>query len=761
MTTMSSRAMVATVMVFGFLTAGLAGCTSPPKSAPSVTSSSSDAPTDVPEKWALAADPTSEYGLPMPVGLAPQVKPETRVLSTAETASLTGVEILNRTECLNRTSALPKCEFRIALSTVPSDVKPGTVLVSGVSKAAPAGFLVRVTSVDGNVLRATEAGLGDALTQGEFRAERKFTASQVTKSELTPGVTRLPSAAGAKGTAVKPAMLLGEGLDFHYGVDVTPVAGVRIQGEAHFSAGCGVDGGLTYWEGIIPDGAWFDASCHLDQAAKFEVSVSSGAAGLNGSYQLAKEVLDVIYFQVGPVPVVIVPELVISVQIDGTLAVNVSFGAEEHVNAGVGVSYHGKFYPYAHFDADSDSHHELPTGDVAATVGGDIGVRMMLYGILGPEIRGLGHVKFAGGLTPSAKVCYSIRAAVGASVVLDFGIKSWDWGPYLFTDKTFNQGCREYHPPTVTISSPTEGQTISLGSMLLPELKATATDPEDGTLPVSWSSNVDGFVGSGIGAVKAALKTPGPHTLTASTRDKDNMSAQAVVHVTVTKPDWSLAIAVTDLGGQPVALTGNLGVLLQGRQGDVYFIKAKPSAPSNQAQPPCSAVNWNSGVALQDLGNCLARITLNTQGTFTVKALLANPWGDTVTYPLVVEVGPPPTVVSPSIEGIAVQSASRGVLTNGDAFGGGDALTLTMRYLNAAQAATPVTYNWSYRMDSEPWVALPAIGRTATDVSSRKFSYSGYKNNHTFTFRCIVTTTAGGVTVTTRTVSLTYIGTPA
>jgi len=173
-------------------------------------------------------------------------------------------------------------------------------------------------------------------------------------------------------------------------------------------------------------------------------------------------------------------------------------------------------------------------------------------------------------------------------------------------------------------------------------------------------------------------------------------------------------------------------------------------------------VTWNSGVAPEDLGNCLARITLNTQGTFTVKALLANPWGGTVTYPLIVEVGRPPTVVSPSIEGIVVQSASHGVLTNGGAFVGDDALTLTMRYLNAAQAATPVTYTWSYRMDSEPWVALPpGIGRAAADVSSRKFSYSGYKNNHTFTFRCIVTTTAGGVTVTTRTVSLTYIGTPA
>jgi len=108
------------------------------------------------------------------------------------------------------------------------------------------------------------------------------------------------------------------------------------------------------------------------------------------------------------------------------------------------------------------------------------------------------------------------------------------------------------------------------------------------TLPVRWSSNVDGFLRSGLGAVNAALKTPGAHTLTARATDKDNMSAQAVVHVTVAKPDWSIKIAVTDLGGQPVALTGNLGVLLQGRQGDVYFIKAKPSAPSNQAQPPAA-----------------------------------------------------------------------------------------------------------------------------------------------------------------------------
>ena len=755
--TMSYRAMVAAVAVFGLLTSALVGCTSHPTPAPSV-SPSSDAPTDVPEEWPFEADPASEYGLPPLLGLEPEVQPETRVLDTGEADALSGVEILNGDECLGRTTALPLCEFRIVMDPVPADVEPGTVLVSGIAPAAPNGFLVRVTEVDGDVVLADEAGLGDALAQGEFRVEQQFTADQVTDSELTPGVTRLPDVAGGGGTSVAPGYLYGEGMAFHYGVDVTPAPGVRITGEVHFSAGCGVDGGLTYWEGIVPDGAWFDASCHLDQAARFDVSVSSPADGAGGSFQLAKEYLTPIYFQVGPVPVVIVPEVVVSVQLDGTLAVDVGFGAQESVIAAVGVGYHGEFMPYAHFDADSDSHYQLPTGTVGATVGGDLGIRMMLYGILGPEIRGLGYVTFTGGLDPTPQVSYKIRVAVGASIVLDFGIASWDWGPYLFIDKTFNQGSSVYHAPTVAISWPTEGQTISLGSVLVPRLTAVASDEEDGTLPVSWSSDVDGYLGAGTGPVTASLTTPGAHTLTASTVDADGMAGQAVVHVTVEVPTLSLATAVTDLGGQPISLTGPA---LWARQGEVYFIEALPSAPQNVTAPSCTAVTWDSDVPLEDKGNCLARITLDTQGTFSVMARLATPWGGTVTSSVVIHVGPPPATVSPVFEGITAQSAGLGVLTTGDSFFAGDALTLTMRYLNAAQAATPVTYAWDYQMDGGPWVALPAVGRAQVDVSSRQFSYSAVKTNHTFTFRCIVTAATGGATVTTRTISLSYLAPPA
>jgi hypothetical protein len=754
----------------------LTACTSPPSTGqPTSTTGSSASPTAVPERWAFEADPNSAYGLPKPVGLAPEVKPATRVLSDAEAKAVTGVEIINKDVCQHRSTLEPKCRYRIALASVPADVTPGRVLVSGVSPAAPAGFLITVDAIEGTTVLATEAGLGDALAQGEFRGERAFTPTQITSSSLTSGVTRLPgpgpatsslpgtgpTSSGGKGTAVRvgPSLstaLLGEGMDFHYGVDVTPTPGIHIVGEVHFSAGCGVDGGLTYWHGI-PDGAWFDASCHLRQGAKFDLSVSAPAGGTT-SHQLAKEVMDVIYFQVGPVPVIIVPELVVSVTTEGQLSVGVSFGAQESIDASIGIGYHGEFQPYARFDADSDSHHQLPTGPVDSTVGGNIAVRMMLYGVLGPEISGLGHVKFTGGPDQSPKVCYAIRAAVGASVVLDFVIKSWDWGPYLFIDKTFKQGCRVNTPPVVTITWPTEGASIPLGSVLLPQLSATATDADDGTLKTGWSSNVDGYLGVASGPLQAGgLKTPGAHTLTASTTDSDGASASAQVHVSIVAPTLTMTTVVTDLGGQAVTLVGGR---LTGAQGAAYLVVAKPRAPANLAQPACTSVTWAASIPLEDRGNCLARIELPSQGTYAVTATLANPYGAPVAVTIPVTVGPPPVAVTPVFEGITVTSAARGVLLDGGSFGSGEQLTLRMRYLNEAQTGVEASYAWSVRMDGGAWTDLTTTVRDAAGVSTRTFSNVGYKTNHTFTFRCIVTG-SGGQMLTTRALTLAFIAAPA
>ena len=61
--------------------------------------------------------------------------------------------------------------------------------------------------------------------------------------------------------------------------------------------------------------------------------------------------------------------------------------------------------------------------------------------------------------------------------------------------------------PVVSISSPTAGLSLSLGTSTT--LSGTATDREDGDLgsTIAWTSNIDGALGTGQDAVEVALRT--------------------------------------------------------------------------------------------------------------------------------------------------------------------------------------------------------------------------------------------------------------
>ena len=71
------------------------------------------------------------------------------------------------------------------------------------------------------------------------------------------------------------------------------------------------------------------------------------------------------------------------------------------------------------------------------------------------------------------------------------------------------------------------------------------------------------------------------------------------------------------------------------------------------------------------------------------------------------------------------------------------------------------SYAWSVRMDGGAWTELTTTVRDVAGTSTRTFSKVGYKTNHTYTFRCVVTATTGGQLLTTRAVTLTFIAAPA
>jgi hypothetical protein len=85
--------------------------------------------------------------------------------------------------------------------------------------------------------------------------------------------------------------------------------------------------------------------------------------------------------------------------------------------------------------------------------------------------------------------------------------------------------------PQVTISSPADGAQVNSGTAVT--LQGTAMDTEDGSLTstMSWTSNLDGNLGTGGSLTK--LLRDGVHTITSTATDTGGRSGSDVITVTV------------------------------------------------------------------------------------------------------------------------------------------------------------------------------------------------------------------------------------
>ena len=87
-------------------------------------------------------------------------------------------------------------------------------------------------------------------------------------------------------------------------------------------------------------------------------------------------------------------------------------------------------------------------------------------------------------------------------------------------------------PPVVGITQPITGTTVDQGTSVT--FTGTATDNEDGNLTasLSWSSDLDGVIGSG-GSFSTTTLSAGIHTITASVTDSAGLTGSAGIVVIV------------------------------------------------------------------------------------------------------------------------------------------------------------------------------------------------------------------------------------
>jgi hypothetical protein len=119
----------------------------------------------------------------------------------------------------------------------------------------------------------------------------------------------------------------------------------------------------------------------------------------------------------------------------------------------------------------------------------------------------------------------------------------------------------------------------------------------------------------------------------------------------------------------------------------------------------------------------------------------------------------PPAVIPPQV-GFTVTGNSGRVLTNGGMFGQGETLTLTGKYVNAAQAGATLSYSWTSSVDGSRPESLTG-GQDTASGSVRSYVRNESKSTHTIVFTCTVRNSATSAQVGKFTMSLTYQGTPA
>jgi extracellular elastinolytic metalloproteinase len=192
-------------------------------------------------------------------------------------------------------------------------------------------------------------------------------------------------------------------------------------------------------------------------------------------------------------------------------------------------------------------------------------------------------------------------------------------------------------PPSVTITAPPDGTTVTEGTAIT--FTGTASDAEDGdlTAAISWSSSIDGALGTG-GSVNAILSA-GTHTITASVTDSGGLGANDSITVTVNQPA-NTAPTVT-ITAPPDGTTVTEGT-------SINFTGTASDAEDGDLT---AAISWSSNLdgALGTGGSVNATLSV---GTHTVTASVTDSGGlsasDSIT--VTVQANQPPPTGNPPID---------------------------------------------------------------------------------------------------------------
>lgn len=191
-------------------------------------------------------------------------------------------------------------------------------------------------------------------------------------------------------------------------------------------------------------------------------------------------------------------------------------------------------------------------------------------------------------------------------------------------------------PPTATITSPATGTTAYAGGSVT--FVGLGTDAEDGTLAgssLTWSSSINGVIGTGATVTTSAL-SPGTHTITLTAKDAQGATASASLSINVRGPNQAPTAAIATPSNGASFTTGS-SITFVGSGSD-----PEEGALSGAALLWMSSINGAFGT-----GTSVSTSSLSA-GTHTITLLVIDSQGSAASVTRTITIGAPAANQSPS-----------------------------------------------------------------------------------------------------------------
>lgn len=272
-----------------------------------------------------------------------------------------------------------------------ADVRRGEYIALGVGRTTPHGLLARAVAVkrgrQSTIVRTRPATLPEVVPVGHF--------------SIAPG--RM-SANGAAGAAARPS--------FRSQLSCSAAASGELTGSMGVDLSPRLEVGWS-WLRVNR------AEASVTVTGRAELSARLAAAGQCSLAQtpVATWTARPIQFQLGPVPVVIVPRTTVHVSATAHASGAATAGISGHASATAGLRYDGDVHPIGSYEHGFA--HTPPTGELDASIGGRVipSVTFLIYGAAGPRF------DLATGLQLDAGLLRDPRWTLTAPVELRAGLE--------------------------------------------------------------------------------------------------------------------------------------------------------------------------------------------------------------------------------------------------------------------------------------------------------------------------------------------------